>query len=942
MPLHSILNRLATAVTLCSHEDEASLKELAEGFEELAAELGDPSSSFGEAVAQAVACAKAMLASESQDPEQDLRLLEQIVTWAQDAADALDAGQEVTPFGAASEEQEGILDEADQELLGMFLGSAMDALNSIEAELLELERDPEQPDRAAEVRGVLHTLKGECGVIPLPDAQSLLHLAESALDRATACGGAVPADLLLELVDWMKGYVESLADGLDGASGGSEELRERLEAVATGKQEAEAETAKAESTKAESTEAEPIEERAPQIDPNERISFPDEILEDPTLPEFLSEARSHIEDSEAALLEVEEDPSDTELIDRIFRGFHTIKGVAGFMDMGDMVALAHSSETLLDAFRKARMQCTASHTTLIFEACDSMTSMLEYLSGSEPPLRRPVYELIDRLERCTAGGEPETALEETSQGAADEQTSAEVVEATEVPVPEERPLIGKILVDQGYVTSDALEAALESQRSQPKSPTMAKIGSILVSCNELTQENLDAALAEQAAMSGEPQSQEPEDAPEAQAPPSEGPGGASKPAPQAPANAPDASRSRKRARIEHTVKVATHRLDTLVDMVGELVIAQQMVTQDPELGGLGTPRLQRNLGQVGKITRDLQESAMSLRMVTLRSTFQKMTRLARDVSAKAGKSVSFMVAGEETELDRNVVEEIGDPLVHLIRNAIDRGLEPPDERVEKNKPPKGQVELTAYHQGGSIVIEIRDDGRGMSRERLIDKAIERGILPADMSRDEMPDSEVWKLIFHPGFSTAEKVTDISGRGVGMDVVRRNIESMRGKIEVESTTGEGTAIYLRLPLTLAIIDGMVVRVGSQRYVIPTLAIEQSFRPDPTSCHRVMHDGRMVEVRGRLLPVHRLEEAFDLERTNRPYEEGILVLVEAIGQRACLFVDEILGQQQVVIKNLGKALPPTPGMSGGAILGDGRVALILDVDALLNDLSQVNAA
>ncbi|MCE2882842.1 MAG: chemotaxis protein CheA, partial [Planctomycetaceae bacterium] len=387
------------------------------------------------------------------------------------------------------------------------------------------------------------------------------------------------------------------------------------------------------------------------------------------------------------------------------------------------------------------------------------------------------------------------------------------------------------------------------------------------------------------------------------------------------------------AKTDQTVKVSTQRMDALVNLVGELVIAQLMVVQDPVVGKLHDQRVQRNLAHLGKIVRDLQETSMSLRMVTLRATFQKMARLVRDVSAKAGKRIQLEVEGEDVELDRNVVEEIGDPLVHMIRNACDHGVEPAEERRKAGKPDHGTLRLRASHSGGSIVIEVEDDGRGLSRERIIRKCLEKGLIDPSRNVDEIPDTEVFNYIFLPGFSTAEKVTDISGRGVGMDVVRRNIEALRGSVEIHSTPGKGSVFSMRLPLTMAIIDGMVVRVGAQRYIVPTLNIVRSFRPQEKDLTTVLGKGEVAKVRDALLPIYRLRRVFDLKEGCDRLADGLLLVLENGKRRACIFVDEILGQQQVVIKTLGESQPQIRGVSGGAILGDGRVALIVDVGGLL---------
>lgn len=378
------------------------------------------------------------------------------------------------------------------------------------------------------------------------------------------------------------------------------------------------------------------------------------------------------------------------------------------------------------------------------------------------------------------------------------------------------------------------------------------------------------------------------------------------------------------------VKVDTLKLDGLVDMVGEMVIAQSMVAQDADLRQNASQRLTRNLAQLGRITRELQRVAMSLRMMPIRSTFQKMTRLVRDVSVKAGKQVELHLSGEETELDRTIVEEISDPLIHMVRNAVDHGIETAEKRLAAGKSPYGSVWLRAYHKGGSIVIEIRDDGAGLNSAKIRAKAIEKGMIAPDAPISE---KEIFNLIFAPGFSTADKVTDISGRGVGMDVVRRNIENLRGRVDIESVLGKGTTFSIYLPLTLAIIDGLLVNVGTERFILPTLSVRESFRPAPGMISSVHERGEMVNVRGRLIPLLRLHQHFNIPSSVSRAEDGVIIVLEADDQSRCLLVDQLLGKQEVVIKNLGQVFRSNPSLAGAAILGDGRVGLILDVNNLV---------
>lgn len=380
-----------------------------------------------------------------------------------------------------------------------------------------------------------------------------------------------------------------------------------------------------------------------------------------------------------------------------------------------------------------------------------------------------------------------------------------------------------------------------------------------------------------------------------------------------------------------TVRVNTEKLDSLMDVVGELVIVQSQLIESSRQASNENATLQRNVSQLSRITKELQSTAMALRMIPIKPTFQKMERLARDLARDFGKKVSFVTDGEDTELDRTVVEEIGDPLVHMVRNALDHGLEKPEDRVAKGKDETGTLRLCAYHQGSNIVIELQDDGRGIDPDRIYRKAVEKGVVPAgtQLTREEM-----FALIFAPGFSTAEKVTAVSGRGVGMDVVKRNIEKLRGKIEISSEVGRGSVFKIKLPLTMAIIDGLVVRVGADRFILPSTSVQMALRPTKESITTVHGRGEVLDLRGRFVPVHRLNRRFGIPgEANNPWE-GIVVIVETSGKTSALLVDEMVSKQEVVIKNLGAFMQNLPGVAGGAILGDGNIALILDPGSLLN--------
>ncbi|HVS51304.1 MAG TPA: chemotaxis protein CheA [Opitutaceae bacterium] len=379
-----------------------------------------------------------------------------------------------------------------------------------------------------------------------------------------------------------------------------------------------------------------------------------------------------------------------------------------------------------------------------------------------------------------------------------------------------------------------------------------------------------------------------------------------------------------------TVRVNIEKLDSLMDVVGELVIVQSQILETARQAAAGNATLQRNVAQLSRITKELQSTAMALRMIPIKPTFQKMERLARDLARDLKKKVSFVTSGEDTELDRTVVEEIGDPLVHMVRNALDHGLEPPEARLAAGKSEIGVVHLKAYHQGSNIVVQLEDDGRGLDPEKLLRQAIRRGIVPenAQLTRDE-----ILALIFMPGFSTAEKVTAVSGRGVGMDVVKRNIEKLRGKIEISSEVGRGSTFKIKLPLTMAIIDGLVVRVGSDRFILPSTSVQMALRPDRQHISTVHGQGEVLDLRGRFVPIHRLHRRFNISgEASNPWD-GIVVILETSGKLSALLVDEMISKQEVVIKNLGAFMQNLPGVAGGAILGDGNIALILDPGSLL---------
>ena len=549
----------------------------------------------------------------------------------------------------------------------------------------------------------------------------------------------------------------------------------------------------------------------------------------PLVLDFITESHEHIESAEAGLLQLENSPGDAEAINLIFRAFHTMKGMAGFLNLTQIGSLAHSAENLLDRARKGTLQLAGANVDVIFESIDKMKKMLAILkesleAGKPVPPQTDLQQLLIKLQAC-AEGKFVAAAPTEKENKADLQIE---------------------------------EAVADSDHDHSKAASAAQAG-------------------------------------------------------------------------DEKIKVSMVRLDTLVSMIGELVIAQSMVNQQTRATFTPEHDLCRKVSHQGKIIREMQELSMSLRMVPIGGLFKKMARLVRDLSHKAQKDVNLVTAGEETELDRNIVDMLSDPLVHMIRNCVDHGIEPAAQRKETGKNPQGTVGLHAFHQNGNIVIQIIDDGRGLDCEKILKKAIASGIVQPGQ---ELSQQEIFKLIFHAGLSTADKVTDISGRGVGMDVVRKNIEMLRGKIDISSVVGKGTTFSIRLPLTLAIIDGQAVRVGNHRYIVPISSIEHSLRPTAQQIATVQGKGEVVNVQGRLLPLIRLYQIFKVQPSSVDLTQCSVVVIEGDGKKCCLLVDELLGQQQVVIKSLGDGIGTVQGISGGAIMGDGNVSLILDTSGLMH--------
>lgn len=455
------------------------------------------------------------------------------------------------------------------------------------------------------------------------------------------------------------------------------------------------------------------------------------------------------------------------------------------------------------------------------------------------------------------------------------------------------PLLGDFLVEEG-VKEESVHKAVETQKMP--------VGEILVDQGSASKEQVDSALKKQ-----------------------------QETIKQAKANAKPPARTKTPAKRQD-IRVELGKLDSLINLIGELVIAENMLIHNPDLKGLQLENFNKAGQHMSKLVRELQEMAMTIRMIPVSGLFRRMIRLVHDISVKAGKKVDLKLIGEETEIDKTVIETITDPLVHLLRNSLDHGLEPPDERLAAGKDETGTVKLTARHEEGEVWVTIEDDGRGLNKEKILEKAISKGLIEGDGS--DLTDRQIHNMIFAPGFSTAEKITDISGRGVGMDVVKKNLEKIKGKIDVVSTPGEGSKITLRIPLTLAIIDGMIVRVGTSTCIVPTLSMLEAFRPEMEQITITPDGDELAKFRENFLPIVRLHDILGKKADSHNLDDGILIVLEYQETRFCLFIDEILGQQQTVIKGLSSFIGNVPGVSGCTILGDGGVCLILDVGTLVD--------
>lgn len=627
---------------------------------------------------------------------------------------------------------------------------------------------------------------------------------------------------------------------------------------------------------------------------------------------FFEEAEEHLAALEHLLLTLDVAQPDAEALNGIFRAAHSIKGSSGMFGFDDLTAVTHVLETLLDKLRSGQIALQAQMIDVLLEARDVLAQLLAAHKSETPDPSIAVQATVTRLQALIdqqGNGSASAAAVDDSFGFFDDAPGAPAADtATATAAAPVEQAWGLFADEPAVAPTPAADSAFGFFDDAPGAPSTAVAEQAYGLFPDAPGAPLASAPAVVAAPAHDRRSSD------------------RRAAPAAPAADAESS----------SIRVSVERIDSLINQVGELVITQAMLAQlTSVLDPAEHERIYQALTQLEHNTRELQEAVMSIRMLPISFVFNRFPRLVRDTCGKLGKQVELVLRGEHTELDKGVIEKLTDPLTHIVRNSIDHGIELPAERLAAGKPAMGTVRMSAFHQGGRIVVEISDDGKGLSRERILAKAKEQG-MPVS---DEMPDSEVWQLIFMPGFSTAEAVTDLSGRGVGMDVVRRNITSIGGRIDINSVAGQGTHIAIRLPLTLAILDGMIVEVDKVHYVVPLTYIVESLQLKAEHIYSMSgSSSAVISVRNEYLPLLSLHRLLNLAAEPPPRVGGIVLILEAEGNTFALQVDDLIGQQQVVIKSLEQNFRRVDGITGATIMGDGSVALILDVDALPRLASQ----
>nr|WP_318380888.1 chemotaxis protein CheA [uncultured Enterobacter sp.] len=652
---------------------------------------------------------------------------------------------------------------------------------------------------------------------------------------------------------------------------------------------------------------------------------------------FFDEADELLADMEQHLLDLVPEAPDSEQLNAIFRAAHSIKGGAGTFGFTILQETTHLMENLLDEARRGEMQLNTDIINLFLETKDIMQEQLDAYKSSQEPDAASFEYICNALRQLAleAKGEVVPAANDAKLTVVDAQNDQADASAPAVNSDKLRIVISRLKENEVSLLEDELKnlATLSDvvKGSDSLSATLdggvSQDDLIAVLCFVVEQDQIAFETAPAAAPAEPATTVVAEAAPQV---PAVAAAPVLKAVPKEPAAAGRQEREKPARASESTsIRVAVEKVDQIINLVGELVITQSMLAQrSNELDPVTHGDLITSMGQLQRNARDLQESVMSIRMMPMEYVFSRFPRLVRDLATKLNKQIELTLIGSSTELDKSLIERIIDPLTHLVRNSLDHGIELPEVRVAAGKSAVGNLVLSAEHQGGNICIEVTDDGAGLNRERILAKAMSQGMAVSE----SMSDEEVGMLIFAPGFSTAEQVTDVSGRGVGMDVVKRNIQEMGGHVEIKSKQGAGTTIRILLPLTLAILDGMSVKVSEEVFILPLNAVMESLQPREEDLHPLAGGERVLEVRGEYLPLVELWKVFDVKGAKTEATAGIVVIVQSAGRRYALLVDQLIGQHQVVVKNLESNYRKVPGISAATILGDGSVALIVDVSAL----------
>jgi two-component system chemotaxis sensor kinase CheA len=821
----------------------------------------------------------------------------------------------------------------DFELLESFVSESNDLIDDVEPLFIQLEKTAGSDqhvdvDVVNKIFRLFHSMKGSAGFIGLNNIAKVTHHAETLLD-AFRKNPELPMtsyflEVQLQAIDAIRTMLENTMN--NGNDEGLEDLRDTvvdrlvkaLEVAESGAPPDEAPQKTKDAANSEKA-TEKKEKKAPakskktkKQEDLERENIR-KMIESEGGSNFFHDGSELLEKTEECLLQYQkaDEKKQKELVNEAFRLLHNFKGSCGFLKYEDLAKLSHAAESILECVKSGKIELDEQTLEILLQAVDTLTEGMNVLTQNGNSAEIPNCELMVEFLNDISGATPlnidelAPSNEEDAPAATSEQKSNEEPQADfdDMDLPDDvKALLMAEDSSSGGGDEDDDKASFLTAGGSKKSPMVAEIRKI----DKNTPEQKDAIPAKPLVKTNNDDMK------------------------KMSAAAPQSQKE-----FAQTIRVDLKRLDKLINLVGELVIAESMVFRVlTELLGNDND-LERKIHHLQRVSSELQDVAMSVRMIPLSATFKKMIRLIHDLSKKSSKKVDMKLIGEDTEVDKNVIEQINDPLVHIIRNSVDHGIETADERIAAGKPETGMITLEAKHEGGEVWISIIDDGHGLNRDKILNKAIERGLVSGDGS--EMTDDDVFQLIFEPGFSTADKVTDISGRGVGMDVVKKNIEKLNGRIKVRSKAGHGTTISLRIPLTLAIIDGMLVKIGDSLFTVPLLAIRESIRGTDDMLIGLPDGNECINVRNEEIPIIKLYSCFRRSTEITEIKDGVLVIVEADGQKAALLVDEIVGQQEIVIKGLSTYLGAPKGISGCTVLGNGEVSLIIDISSLLSRVS-----